>query len=119
MKKERAEVKITIWEALIPLVALIGMLTANVFIFEDTLAGSNQMALLLAAAIASLLAFRLGISWKRILKKMVNTIHSAMPAILILLIIGALAGAWMISGVVPAMIYYGLDIIRRVFWLPR
>ncbi|HNU76764.1 MAG: Na+/H+ antiporter NhaC [Prolixibacteraceae bacterium] len=117
MKKERAEVKITIWEALIPLVALIGMLTANVFIFEDTLAGSNQMALLLAAAIASLLAFRLGISWKRILKKMVNTIHSAMPAILILLIIGALAGAWMISGVVPAMIYYGLDIISPRFFL--
>ena len=75
------------------------------------------MALLLAAAIASLLAFRLGISWKRILKKMVNTIHSAMPAILILLIIGALAGAWMISGVVPAMIYYGLDIISPRFFL--
>ncbi len=110
------ERSITLIEALVPLILLIGMLTANVFIFDDTLAGSNQMALLLAAAVASLLAFRAGIPWKKILKKMVNTINSAMPSILILLIIGALAGTWMISGVVPAMIYYGLDIISpRLF----
>ncbi len=116
MKKEPTSQKISLMIALAPLIILIGLLTANVFIFEDTLAGSNQMALLLAAAIASLLAYWSGISWKKILKKMVKTIHSAMPSILILLIIGSLAGTWMISGVVPAMIYYGLDIISpRLF----
>lgn len=116
MKTEVRDRKISLFEALLPLIFLIGLLAANVFLFEDTLAGSNQMALLLAAAVASLLAFRTGVSWKRILKKMTGTIHSAMPAMLILLIIGALAGTWMISGVVPAMIYYGLEIISpRLF----
>lgn len=116
MSKAADERKITLMEALVPLVILIGLLAANVFLFEDTLAGSNQMALLLAAAVASLLAYRAGISWRKLLKKMTGTIHSAMPAILILLIIGALAGTWMISGVVPAMIYYGLEIISpRLF----
>ncbi|HNQ38446.1 MAG TPA: Na+/H+ antiporter NhaC family protein, partial [Prolixibacteraceae bacterium] len=117
MKKEEKERRITLFEAVVPLVFLIGLLAANVFLFEDTLAGSNQMALVLAAAVASILAYRSGVSWRRLLKKMTGTIHSAMPAMLILLIIGALAGTWMISGVVPAMIYYGLEIISPKLFL--
>jgi NhaC family Na+:H+ antiporter len=104
-------------EALIPLIILIGLLTANVFLFDDTLAGSNQMALLLASTVAGLLALRTGLRWADIERKVVDTIKSAMPSILILLMIGALAGAWMISGVVPAMIYYGLDIISPKMFL--
>ena len=117
MKKEEKERRITLFEAVVPLVFLIGLLAANVFLFEDTLAGSNQMALVLAAAVASILAYRSGVSWRRLLKKMTGTIHSAMPAMLILLIIGALAGTWMISGVVPAMIYYVLEIISPKLFL--
>ncbi len=104
-------------EALLPLILLIGLLTSNVFLFDDTLAGSNQMALLLAAAAAGLLALRTGLRWGDIEKKIVDTIKSAMPSILILLLIGSLAGSWMISGVVPAMIYYGLDIISPKLFL--
>ena len=103
--------------ALFPILVLIGMLTLNVLLFEDTLGGANQIALLIAAAIAGVIAIRLGNAWEDVRKKIVSTIGSAMPSILILLLIGSLAGTWMISGVVPAMIYYGLDIISPKLFL--
>ena len=104
--------------ALFPILFLIGMLTMNVLYFEDTLSGANQIALLVAASIAGVIAFRLGFTWEIIRKKIVSTISSAMPSILILLLIGSLAGTWMISGVVPAMIFYGIDLISpRLFLL--
>ena len=103
--------------ALFPILFLIGMLTLNVMLFEDTLAGSNQIALLIAAAIAGVIAFRLGHGWENIKEKVVSTIGSAMPSILILLLIGSLAGTWMISGVVPAMIFYGIDLISPKLFL--
>ncbi len=104
-------------EAIIPLIILIVLLSFNVLFFEDTLAGSNQIALLLAASIATIIAFRLGHRWQDIKSKIVSTIGSAMPSMLILLLIGSLAGTWMISGIVPAMIYYGLDIISPKLFL--
>lgn len=103
--------------ALLPILILIALLTLNVLLFEDTLAGSNQLALMIAAAVAGLISVRLGLKWMRIREKIVSTIGSAMPSILILLLIGSLAGTWMISGVVPAMIYYGLDIISPKLFL--
>ncbi len=103
-------------EALLPIVCLIVLLTTNVFVFDDTLAGSNQIALLLAATVAGIIVRRNGQKWEHTRKQIVKTIGSAMPSMLILLLIGSLAGTWMISGVVPAMIYYGLDIINpRLF----
>ena len=104
-------------EALIPLIILIVLLTLNVFLFEDTLTGANQIALLITAAVAGIIAIRLGYKWTKISDKIVSTIGSAMPSILILLLIGSLAGTWLISGVVPAMIYYGLDIINPKLFL--
>lgn len=102
--------------ALLPIILLIVLLTLNVLLFEDTLSGANQIALMLAAAIAGVIAIRLGFGWEGIKEKIVTTIGSAMPSILILLLIGSLAGTWLISGVVPAMIFYGLDIISpRLF----
>ncbi len=103
--------------ALLPILVLIVLLTFNVLLFDDTLAGANQIALMLAAAIASLVAYRLGYEWATVKKKIVSTIGSAMPSILILLLIGSLAGTWLISGVVPAMIYYGLDLISPKMFL--
>lgn len=103
--------------ALLPIIILIVLLTLNVLLFEDTLSGANQIALMLAAAIAGVIAIKLGFEWAGISKKIVSTIGSAMPSILILLLIGSLAGTWLISGVVPAMIYYGLDIINPQLFL--
>ena len=102
--------------ALTPIICLILLLSINVIVFEDTLAGSNQIALLLAATVAGIIVRRNGQKWEQTSKQVIKTIGSAMPSMLILLLIGSLAGTWMISGVVPAMIYYGLDMINpRLF----
>lgn len=108
----------TLFQAFIPIFFLIIFLALNVYIFGDeTLSGANQIALLLAAAIAGIIATRLGHNWKFVRDKIVHSIGSAMPSMLILLLIGSLAGTWMISGVVPAMIYYGLKILNPTIFL--
>ena len=105
-------------QAFIPIVFLIFFLTLNVLFFgDDTLSGANQMALIFASAIAGLIASRLGLEWKSIRKSIVKSINSAMPSILILFLIGSLAGTWMISGVVPAMIFYGMKILNPGIFL--
>jgi NhaC family Na+:H+ antiporter len=104
--------------ALIPIAALVSLLGMNVWIYgEDATYGPNQIALLIAAAVATVIGFRLNYSWKKLEKGVVKSIKSAIPAIIILLLIGALAGTWMISGVVPTMIYYGLKILNPTIFL--
>lgn len=110
--------KPNLFEALIPVIFLIILLSFNVYIFQDdALAGSNQMVLILSAAVAGLISLRLGITWADMEKGIVNSITAAMSSILILLLIGSLAGTWLISGVVPAMIYYGLQILNPQIFL--
>lgn len=109
----------TILEALFPILFLVILLAVNINIFAtDGLSGSNQIVLLLAAAVAGLIAvFRLGFSWATIQDGMINSISAAMSSILILLLIGSLAGTWMLSGIVPAMIYYGLQVLNPTIFL--
>lgn len=110
--------KPTLVEALIPITFLIVLLSINVTVFGDAaLDGSNQIVLILSGAVAGLIAMRIGITWKTLQKGILHNINSAMSSILILLLIGSLAGAWMISGVVPAMIYYGLKILNPTILL--
>jgi len=117
-KTIRSHRKPTLFQSFIPLIVLIILLGTNVYLFgDDTLSGSNQMALLFAAAVAGVIAVRLGHNWEEIQEGMVRSISSAMGAILILLLIGSLAGSWLISGVVPAMIYYGLKILNPTIFL--
>ena len=108
-----------ILDALIPLVFLIVLLVFNIRVFgTDGLSGSNQIVLILSAAVAALVAiFRLGYSWETLQDGIVKSISSAMSSILILFLIGALAGTWLISGIVPAMIYYGLQVLSPVIFL--
>lgn len=108
----------TLLLAFIPIVCLICLLSLNVIFYgEDTLSGSNQIALLFSASIAGIIAVRLGYTWSEISKGIIKSISAAMPAILILLFIGSLAGTWLISGVVPALIYYGLKVIHPSIFL--
>jgi Na+:H+ antiporter, NhaC family len=108
----------TLLESIIPIIVLVMLLTLNVFIFDDDATyGSNQLALLFAATVAALLSARQGYKWKAIIDGIVRSISSAMAAILILMLIGALAGTWLISGIVPALIYYGLDILNPTIFL--
>jgi Na+:H+ antiporter, NhaC family len=104
--------------SLLPILILIALLSVNVLLFGDnSLGGANQVALLLAAGMAALVAMAHGRAWKDLFDGAVSSIASALPALLILLMIGALAGTWLLSGVVPAMVYYGLGILSPGYFL--
>jgi Na+:H+ antiporter, NhaC family len=110
--------KPTIIQALVPVLTLIVLLTLNVYLFgDDALSGANQMALLLSAAVGGVIAAFLGHNWYDVRKQIVKSIGSAMPSIIILLLIGSLAGTWLLSGVVPGMIYYGLKLLNPSIFL--
>lgn len=110
--------KPTLLQSFIPIIFLIVVLFINVRIFGDaSLDGSNQIILMLSAGIASLVALTLGIKWKEIRQGIVDSISSAMASMIILLLIGTLAGTWLLSGIVPAMIYYGLQILNPTIFL--
>ncbi len=111
--------KLSLRDALIPVVVLIILLTYNITIYgDDTLAGSNQIILLIAGSIAGLVGIRNKISNKLILQKIIENISSVKIPIMILLFVGALAGTWLLSGIIPAMIYYGIQIANPSFFLP-
>jgi NhaC family Na+:H+ antiporter len=115
---EETKKKPTLLQAFIPILSLILLLTLNVLFFgEDTLSGANQIALLLSAAVAGIIAFSLKVNYKHINSQVAKSIGTAMPSILILLLIGSLAGTWMISGVVPALIFYGLKVLHPSIFL--
>lgn len=108
----------TLIEAFLPIIFLVGLLALNVVFFNaSATAGPNQIALITSGMLCTLIGLRLKTTWKQIEEGIIQSIGSAMPAILILLMIGALAGTWMISGIVPAMIYYGLKILNPSIFL--
>lgn len=112
-KKEPA-----IWQALVPIGVLVLLLSINVIIFgADATGGPNQVAMVLAAGVAAIFSIRLGYTWADVEHSIVKSISSAMAAILILMVIGALSGTWLLSGIVPAMIYYGLKILNPTIFL--
>ena len=111
--------ELNIWEALIPVFALVAMLAYNVVVYgDDALSGSNQFILLLGGAIAAIVGFFNKVSYARMLEEVANNVKSTTGAILILLMVGSLAGTWLISGVIPTMIYYGLEILNPTIFLP-
>jgi len=104
--------------ALLPIIVLVALLAYNVFLYGDnSLGGANQLALLFAAATASIVGVKFGAKWKTILDGISKSISSTTPSLIILLLIGALAGTWLLSGIVPAMIYYGLQILNPTIFL--
>jgi NhaC family Na+:H+ antiporter len=99
-------------DALIPIVALVVMLTTAVEFFGDNSSfGPNQIALLLAMGISIVIGIKNGYTWLSIEKAIVGGISISLGAILILLAVGSLIGTWLLSGTVPTMVYYGLQII--------
>ena len=104
--------------ALLPIFLLITLLSINVLIFGDnTTSGSNQLTLLISAAFASILGLFYGSNYKEMLDGAIESISSAMGALIILLLIGSLAGTWMMSGIVPSMIYFGLKLLSPSIFL--
>ncbi len=111
--------ELNIWEALIPVFALVVMLAYNVYVFgDDAVSGSNQFILLMGGAVAAIVGYFNKTSFDDMLSNIGSNIKSVTTAIIILLLVGALVAAWLISGVIPAMIYYGLKLINPIVFLP-
>ena len=107
-----------LWVALAPVVLLVALLGADVVYFgEDSSYGSNQIALLLAALFAGALGMGRGATWTDIRDAIAHSIGTATEAILILLLIGALSGTWLLAGIIPAFIHYGMMILQPGIFL--
>ena len=105
--------------SMVPILVLVTLLFITIRVFgSDALSGASQIVLLSATAVCSLIAMAYcKVRWKVLELAMVNNITGVSTALIILLIIGALSGSWMISGVVPTLIYYGMQIIHPSFFL--
>ena len=103
--------------ALLPILFLIVLLTINVLNYDNAIGGSNQLALLISAALASIIGVIYGTKWTKIMDGIGTSIKSIVPAIIMLLLIGSLSGTWLISGVIPTMVYYGLQILNPKIFL--
>ena len=103
----------------IPFLVLILLITCCVAAFGSaTLDGASQVSLLAASAVSVLIGhFTKRLEWENLEKEITDKIASCTPAIIILLLIGAIGGTWMVSGIVPTMIYYGMQIIRPEVFL--
>ena len=103
----------------IPFIVLIVLITCCVAVFGNaTLDGASQVSLLAASAVSVLIGhFSKRLEWENLEKEITDKIASCTPAIIILLLIGAIGGTWMVSGIVPTMIYYGMQIIRPEVFL--
>lgn len=106
-------------DALIPMFFLIGMLSLAVYIFgEDASWGPNQIALTFSSLIVAIIGLKNGHSWQDMSNGVGKSINQALPAIFILLAVGALIGTWVMSGTVTTMIYYGLKLLNPQIFYP-
>lgn len=108
-----------LYKAMIPVLILIALLGVNVLlVYQDSsIEGSNQFILMLSAAIAAVIGISEDFKWKDIENGVIKSVSSTTQAIIILLLIGALTGSWLISGIVPAMVYYGLQVLNPTYFL--
>lgn len=112
--KTRTKKQPTIFIALIPVVFLAILLMLNIFVWG----GDAHIPLVFGTIAAALVGLYLGFSWSEIESHIINTISKSMQANLILLAVGMLIAIWIMSGTVPTMIYYGLQIINPRIFLP-
>ena len=103
----------------LPFIVLIALITCCVAVFGNaTLDGASQVSLLVASAVSVVVGhFSKRLKWEDLEREISAKISSCAPAIIILLLIGAIGGTWMVSGIVPTMIYYGMQILRPEIFL--
>ena len=113
--------ELNFFEALIPVVILMGMLAYNIFFVEgqEWFGGyTNQIILLLGGGVAAVVGLFNKTTISTMLTEIWENLKSVFVPIMILLLVGALAGTWLISGVIPAMVYYGLQVLSPEIFLP-
>ena len=111
--------KLSLFWALFPVLLLMALLSYNVLVIyqDDATSGANQFALLFVGFVAALIGLRNKVTFQQMLDSVYENIKTTSGAILILLFVGSLAGTWLISGVIPTMIYYGLQILNPTVFL--
>jgi NhaC family Na+:H+ antiporter len=111
---------ITLLQALIPVSLLMVLLAYNISIAGGEMLGefSNQIILCIGAIIAAIIGFIKRISFSKLLRAIAENLKSVFIPIIILFLVGALSGTWLISGVIPAMVYYGLQVLNPSIFLP-
>ena len=113
------KINISLKESLFPIILLIMFLSFNVYVYgDDAMGGSNQFILLVGAAAGIALGIYKGFKFSNMMTQVAENLKSVTGAIVILLFVGALSGTWLISGIIPSMIYYGLKILHPSIFLP-
>ena len=109
----------SVFVSFIPLAVLVGLLAITIHLFgSDAIMGGSQLSLLSASAVAAALATIIyKVSWKKLEESIMTNMKSATSALIILLLIGSIAGSWMASGIIPTLIYYGLNILHPAYFL--
>ncbi|WP_413818260.1 Na+/H+ antiporter NhaC family protein [Tenacibaculum sp. IB213877] len=112
--------ELNIWEALTPVVILMGLLAYNIFYKDGAWLGdySNQFILLIGGLVAAIVGFLNKVSIQRMVSEVWENWKSVFIPIMILFLVGALAGTWLVSGIIPAMVYYGLQVLSPAIFLP-
>jgi NhaC family Na+:H+ antiporter len=112
--------ELSIWEALIPVIILMSLLAYNIFLKDGVWLGdySNQYILLIGGGIAAIIGSLNKVSISLMLKEVWENLKSVYKPIIILMLVGALAGTWLVSGIIPAMVYYGLQVLSPEIFLP-
>ncbi|WP_435579112.1 Na+/H+ antiporter NhaC [Gilvibacter sp.] len=112
--------ELNILEALVPVVILMGLLAYNIFVKDGAWLGdfSNQFILLIGGGVALILGLFNKVTISQMIQEVWENLKSVFVPILILLLVGALAGTWLVSGVIPAMVYYGLKVLSPEIFLP-
>src|SRR4051794_25665488 len=102
----------SLWDALFPMIVLVVLIGLSIYLYGiDATSGPLQVALLMGAVVAALVAHKNGHSWERIATSIVEGISVAMTAIFILLMVGALIGVWNMSGTIATIVYYGIQFL--------
>ena len=111
--------EVSVAYALIPLTVLVVMLAFVIKVFgSDSIEGGSQISLLVASSVAAFIAIVVcGVKWRELENAIIDNIRTSASAIIILLLIGAVASSWMLSGVVPTLMYFGLQIIHPSIFL--
>ncbi len=112
--------ELNIWEALVPVIILMTLLAYNIFYKDGAWFGdySNQYILLMGGGIAAVVGFFNKVSLKIMIAEVWENWKSVFVPIMILFLVGALAGTWLVSGIIPAMVYYGLQVLSPSIFLP-
>ena len=103
-------------DALAPVIFLVAMLASTAHVFGADATGPNQLVLILSAAVASLVGKKNGMHWEEVEQAILRQIAVSLQPVLILLIVGAMIGSWILCGTVPTIIYYGVDLISPSYF---